>query len=89
MQVSFGNQTQTTAILNNASHGFTGWQTTTFTFTAQTANDVLSFLALGTPAGLPPFVLLDGVTGTAVPEAATIGLMGLGLGLVAVARRRK
>jgi len=50
---------------------------------------VLSFLALGTPAGLPPFVLLDGVTGTAVPEAATIGLMGLGLGLVAVARRRK
>jgi len=95
VQVSFGTQTQTTAgttvagQLNNVSHGFTGWQKQTFVFTAQTANDVLSFLALGTPAGLPPFVLLDGITGTAVPEAATIGLMGLGLGLVAVARRRK
>jgi len=89
VQVSFGTQTQTTTILNNVSHGFTGWQRQTFVFTAQTANVVLSFLALGTPAGLPPFVLLDGITGTAVPEAATIGLMGLGLGLVAVARRRK
>ena len=92
VQVSFGNQTQSTPVLNNVSHGFTGWQTATFNFTAQTTSDVLSFLAIGTPQGVPPFVLLDGVVGTDVtptPEAATLGLLGLGLGLVGIARRRK
>jgi hypothetical protein len=50
---------------------------------------VLSFLAVGTPAGLPPFSLLDGVTMTAaVPEPATWGMLAAGLGLVAFARRK-
>ena len=75
--------------LHNADHGFTGWQTQTFTFTAQTANDFLSFLAIGTPDGVPPFALLDGVTAAAVPEPATWGLMVAGLGLVGVAARRR
>lgn len=92
--VSLGSQTFTTPVLSNVSHGFTGWMSQTFTFTAQTANDVLSFVAIGTPQGVPPFSLLDGLsavdaTKTNVPESATIGLLGLGLGLVAVARRRK
>jgi hypothetical protein len=90
--VCLGTQCQETSVLNNASHGFTGWQTASFNFTAQTTSDILSFLAIGTPNGQPPFSLLDGVVGTditAVPEAATLGLLGLGLGLAAVARRRK
>jgi hypothetical protein len=33
----------------------------TFNFTADGATDMLNFLALGGPDGLPPFVLLDGV----------------------------
>lgn len=91
--VGLGGITQSTAVLTNASHGFTGWRKTTFTFTAQTANDVLSFLAVGTPNGEPPFSVLDGVSvvsAVATPEPGALALLGLvGLGLVAVARRRK
>jgi len=51
---------------------------------------VLSFLAVGTPAGVPPFSLLDGVSMTsAVPEPQTWGMLGLGLGLVGFAARRR
>lgn len=81
---------QFTETLQNANHGFTGWRTASFTFTAQSANDFLSFLAIGTPDGLPPFTLLDGVTATAaVPEPATWGLMLVGFGLVGAAARRR
>ncbi len=38
--------------------------------------------ALGTPNGLPPFSLLDGVTATAVPEAGTWAMFIAGFGLV-------
>lgn len=91
LAVSLGGQTQYTTVLNNPSQGFQPWRTQTFNFTANAANEVLSFLAIGTPTGRPPFVLLDGVVGTdttAVPEAATFSLFGLGLALAAVARRR-
>lgn len=49
----------------------------------------LSFLAVGTPAGVPPFSLLDGVSMVAVPEPQTWGMLGLGLGLVGFAARRR
>lgn len=79
-QVSFGGQTQSTSIYTNPSEGFSGWMYQTFTFQADGASDVLSFLAVGTPAGVPPFSLLDGVSvQSAVPEPSTLCLMGLGL----------
>ena len=80
-QVSLGGQTQSTVVLNNASHGFTGWQSQTFTYTATSSSELLSFLAVGTPTGVPPFVLLDGVTlnASSVPEPGTITLMLGGL----------
>jgi hypothetical protein len=80
--VSFGGQTQSTPVLSNASHGFTGWQQDTMTFVADNTSDVLSFLAVGTPDGLPPFVLLDGVSvnaASAAPEPVTGALMIAGL----------
>jgi hypothetical protein len=88
-QVSLGGQTQSTVVLNNVSHGFTGWQSQSFTYTATSSSEVLSFLAVGTPAGVPPFVLLDGVSlnaNSSVPEPGTLtllfgGLMG-GLGVI-------
>ena len=52
-------------------------------------SDTLTFLAKGTPAGGPPFTLLDGVSLTAaVPEAAPWAMMIAGFGLVGTAARR-
>jgi len=79
-QVSLGAQTFTTPVANYAGHGFTGWMTQTFTYTATSSSEVLTFLAQGTPNGLPPVALLDGVTLTAAtPEPGTITLMATGL----------
>jgi hypothetical protein len=82
-----------TAILNNVNHGFTGWQTQTFNFVATQASDTLYFLAMGTPAGQPPFSLLDSVslTGpyvTAAPDVATWMTLVLGFGLIGSSLRR-
>jgi hypothetical protein len=89
LQVSLGSQTQLTGVVNNASEGFTGWQHQTLTFTADSTSDTLSFLAIGTPSGLPPFVLLDGVSLTAVPEPATLSLLAIGLVGVGALRLRR
>ncbi len=91
-QVSLGSQTQSTAVVNNVSHGFTGWMFQTFNFTADSSSDVLSFLAVGTPDGVPPFVLLDGVSlnaNTSTPEPGTCLLvMGGLLGGIGTLRSR-
>ncbi len=92
--VGFGAATQETPVLSNASHGFTGWQHQSFTFTADGTSDVLSFLAVGTPQGVPPFSLLDGVSVNSVsaPEPVSVtllvSLMGL-LGGLGIRRFRK
>jgi PEP-CTERM motif len=86
-QVSLGDLTQSTAIVDNTSQGFTGWQLQTFDFVADQVNPVLSFLAVGTPNGEPPFSLLDGVDLEAVPEPATFALIGLGLMAIPLAGR--
>jgi hypothetical protein len=95
-QVSLGGETQSTAVVDNASHGLTGWEYQTMNFTADNTSDLLSFLAVGTPDGVPPFVLLDGVSLNAnatTPEPGTLllmlgGLLG-GLGVIRLKRRVK
>lgn len=90
MTVTFGGVTQSTPIVNVPDQGFVGWTAASAHFTATSVTDTLSFLAIGTPAGLPPFALLDGVSLTALPEPAAWGLMIVGFGLVgATARRRR
>ena len=89
-EVSLGNgPSQFTSIYQNDTAGFSGWIAEKFTFTADGTTQVLSFLAHGTPEGVPPFSLLDGVSAAAVPEPATWGLMVAGLGFVGVAARRR
>jgi Protein of unknown function (DUF642)/PEP-CTERM motif len=90
--VSLGSQSFTTQTVSLPSHGFSGWVQQTFTFTADSTSDVLSFLAYGTPNGVPPFALLDGVSMVAVasPEPSTLLHAGLGMfGLGAVWLRKR
>jgi hypothetical protein len=80
--VSLGSQSDETAILNNVAEGFTGWNEDSFTFTATSASETLSFLAVGTPSGVPPMTLLDGVTlseTAPVPEPGSLALLSTGL----------
>jgi hypothetical protein len=79
LQVSLGGQSISTAVVDNASEGFTGWMQESFTFTATSGTEALSFFAIGGPAGLPPFVLLNGITMTAVPEPSSLMLTATGL----------
>ncbi len=90
-QVGFGNQTQSTGLLANANHGFTGWNSASFNFIAGSSSQTLSFLAIGTGTqGAPPFALLDGVTVTqGVPEPATWAMMMVGFGALGVMLRRR
>ena len=84
-------QTDTTAVLNNVTHGFTGWQFTTVDFFPTSTTETLSFLAVGTPSGVPPFSLLDGVSVVQVtPEPSTLALLGTGvLAVGGLLRRRR
>jgi len=84
-----------TPVITAADHGFTGWEhATNVSITATAASETLSFLALGTPAGvsLPPMVLLDGVSATeeehGVPEPGTWSLLLIGFAVAGVAWRR-
>ena len=92
LQVSLGSQTYNTETLNQAPQGFSGWKKVDFTFKATDSSEVLSFLSIGGPIGLPPMALLDGVSLRAVPEPSTLVLSGislLGLGGVHLRRRAK
>ena len=90
-QVDLGSQSQTSTLMNNPDHGFTDWNQQTMTFTATAASEVLQFIAEGSPNGVPPFSLLDGVTmaQTGTPEPAAFALLGAGLIAVSLLGRRR
>jgi hypothetical protein len=88
--VSFGTETHSTSTLNIPNHGFSGWLSQTFNYTATSTSQVLSFFADGGPVGVPPFMLLDGVT--VVPEPSTMiggGLLALPVFFGFLRARRK
>ncbi|KPF71963.1 hypothetical protein IP88_10420 [alpha proteobacterium AAP81b] len=78
-----------TARLNNPNHGFQPWRTETFAFTATQTSHLLTFLADGAPAGVPPFSLLDNVSIVVggVPEPSTWVQLIAGFGLMGAAAR--
>lgn len=89
LKVTFGSQTQSTAVVSNNSADFTGWMAASMTFTASSATQVLTFLSVGTPNGLPPVTALASISLYQVPEPMTLALFGSGLAGLVVARRRK
>jgi hypothetical protein len=90
-QVSFGNSTYNTAVVNTPDHGFVPWRQETVWFAATGPTQLLSFLSVGgPPGGQPPYALLDGVSLTAAPEPATWALVVVGMvGATVVLRRRR
>jgi hypothetical protein len=89
LQVSLGSASQNTVTLATPTHGFEGWFAQKFVYTATATSEALTFLSHGTPGGLPPVAVLDGVSVTAVTEPATWGLLVAGFGLVGVVARRR
>jgi hypothetical protein len=88
--VSLGGDSQLSSLFSLPQGGVGPWQWQRMTFTATSASEVLSFLAVGTPGGAPPISFLDGVSVSAVPESATWAMMILGLGaLGGLARSRR
>ena len=59
----------------------------TFNFTATAATQTLSFLANGTPNGMPPFLLLGNVNLQVAPEFSN-WMVFAGFGLVCLAGER-
>lgn len=90
--VSLGAQTINTGTVSIAAEGFSGWINQTLAFTATGATETLSFLAVGTPNGQPPFSLLGGVQMELAPEPTSWAIFagfGIACTVVEVARRRR
>jgi hypothetical protein len=89
-RVSLGSAgTQMSTLMSIPSHGVHPWQSELMTFNVPAAGSyLLEFLAVGTPAGLPPISFLDNVGVYAVPTPGTLAAVGVGL-LGSAGRRRR
>jgi hypothetical protein len=93
IMASLGAQGFTTTATANGTEGFSGWMQQSFYYTATATSETLSFLAIGTPSGQPPFSLLGGVDLEVIPDFSN-WMVFAGFGAVcvvfeAVRRRRR
>jgi hypothetical protein len=79
LTVSLGSESHSTETLTTVSKGFSGWQSESITFSPTATSETLSFLATGTPTGVPPYALLDGVSISESPEPSSLALFATGL----------
>lgn len=86
--IATGGDVRFSTMMDNPSQGFQNWQQQQMLFTATATSQLLSFLAIGSPTGQPPFSLLDGVSLVAVPEPETIGILLFGLLVIAFGQKR-
>jgi hypothetical protein len=87
--VSLGSQTDYSTLMNTPSQGTYAWNQQTLVFTATLASEVLTFTSLGTPDGDPPFVLLDDVSATDIPEPSAIAALSAGMAMLLLRRRTR
>lgn len=71
-KVSIGDNNFQTDVYNLKQHSSSSWMQEAFFFTATKTDELLSFLAAGTPEGFPPFSLLDGVSLVATGDNTTV-----------------
>ncbi len=84
-----GGQPVSTGYVSIPGEGFSGWKMASMAFKATSTSETITFLAQGTPHGLPPVSFLADVW-AGVPEPTTWSLLIVGFGaLGAVARRRR
>lgn len=82
-----GGTHQLSDLMHTPSQGFHAWQKQTLRFQVtdpslshgSVTSQVLGFFSVGTPGGLPPVVLLDGVSISAVPEPPSYTLLSIGI----------
>ena len=84
-----GSAAQSGATMVDTNGQFTGWTQQSLYFVADNTSAVLKFMAIGTPAGVPPVALLDGVSLSSVPEPAAWLALVVGLGAVGFVKFRR
>lgn len=88
-RVAFGSSTQSTTPVNTPSQGFSGWQAATMNFLANSTSELLDFTAIGTPSGDPPWLLLNDVQLSPVPEPSALLMTSVGGALLVGWRLRR
>lgn len=88
-QVSLGGETQDSTLMSTPGGAFTPWNEQTMTFTATSTSELLSFLSLGGPSGVPPVALLADVSLNPVPEPASVAFFGAVVVFFVIGMRRR
>ncbi len=93
LTVGFGTNSQSTSTVDLSGSGFSGWMHEDMQFTAYSGTETLSFLAVGTPSGEPPFTLVGDVNLTLIPDFSNwMVFSGFGaacIGVEVLRRRRR
>ena len=91
--ITLGTESHSTSTYYLAANGFSGWMSGTMYFTPASTSDTLSFLAVGSPSGQPPFSLIGDLDLEVIPDVSNwmifAGFGALCIGFETLRRRRR